>query len=1170
LFAGGGISRTLESVGRTPAAHHIQGVYPLVNGLPTGTVTFLFSDIQGSTQLLKDLGRERYGEVLARHNELLRESYTAGGGLEIDRQGDAFFAVFPSAAAAVKAAIVAQKALAQEQWPDRAVVRVRMGIHTGEASLSGDGAYVGFAVHKAARIGDAGHGGQVLVSSTTTALVEHELPLDIELRDLGQNRLEGLDRPERLYQLVVDGLPDVFPPLETRYTPPTAGAAGGPLLEREAELAAMRAMIEVARTGNGRFVAVEGPAGMGKSRLVAETRELAASAGMRVLAARGGELEHDFSYGVVRQLFEPVLALAAGAERAELLGGAAALAAPLFDERAVVDGSGADGSFSTLHGLFWLAANLAARQPLLLAIDDLHWADAASLRWLGYLARRLDGQPLLLVAGTRPAEQAAEQALVAEMLADAGAVVVRPQALTLHAVTSMIRDTLERDVDVEFADACHEATGGNPLLLRALLDALASEGVPPKAANAGRVYEIGPEAVSRAVHLRLSRLPMEATKLARAVAVLGDDVRIADAAELAELDRDLAAHTAATLARNGILRMDRALSFVHPVVRAAVYAELNPAERERSHCRAAQLLADAGAATEQVAAHVLLTAPGAQPLTVPVLREAAERSLAKGDPSAAGDYLRRAIEEPLDAVERGKLLFQLGLAERLVDSPLATEHLRAAHELAGETLARGEIALELGRTLFFSTWVEEAVGVLEQAIASVGDEDLDLRRRLEAGLLSVTLLFPPLYPLAVKQLERVRALPLGDDLGSRTLLALLSLEDMRSLSAPLEVCVANAQRAVAGGALFAQDNAAFAFATVALTAADRFEEAQAIFDDAFADARVRGSVSAYAVASIFRGYLGIFTGHLADAESDLQNGLQASEQHGLMTGVAYALAFLADAQMQRGQLDAASETLAKLTALPEAARDHWYYYDARGRLRHLQGRFHEALAEYDATRRQFEAVGGKNPALVAWRSQAALSHLQLGERDAAAALAAEEVEIARAWGAPRALAKALRVQGMVEGGQSGLALLNEAVATLEGSPAILERARCLLELGSALRRSNQRADAREHLRQAVELAHAGQAPALAERAQNELMATGARPRRIALSGIESLTPSERRVAAMAAREMTNRDIAQALFVTPKTVEVHLSSVYRKLGISSRAQLGEALGALETSAAHALS
>ena len=448
--------------------------------------------------------------------------------------------------------------------------------------------------------------------------------------------------------------------------------------------------------------------------------------------------------------------------------------------------------------------------------------------------------------------------------------------------------------------------------------------------------------------------------------------------------------------------------------------------------------------------------------------------------------------------------------------------------------------------------------MLEAAIEAVGESDLDLCRRLEAGLLTVTLIFSPLYPLARKQIERVQKLPLGDDIGSRQLLGLLAFDGARTLGDRAS-CIEYAERAVAGGALFSQDNAAFAFSTVTLTVADQWDTARAIFDDAFADARIRGSISAFAVASIFRGYLHVFTGDLSEAEADLRNAVDASRQHGLASGMPYALAFLADAQMQRGDLEAAIETLAQVDALPELAREHAFVYDARGRLRYLQGRHRDALAEFDKGRQVYESVGGTNPAVVSWRSQMALAHHQLGEIDEAKRLAAEEVELARRWGAPRALAKSLRVAGMIEGGERGIELLEEAAALLGDSEAILERARGLLELGSALRRANRRSDAREHLRQALELAHQGEAAPLVTRAQDELMATGARPRRVALSGLDALTPSERRVAGMAAKEMTNRDIAQALFVTPKTVEVHLSSVYRKLGIASRAQLGGALG-----------
>src|SRR5580765_5486177 len=177
-----------------------------IRDLPAGTVTFLFSDIEGSTRLLKQLGRERYGAVLSQHNVLLRDAFTEGGGIEIDRQGDAFFFVFRSAGTAVAAAVAAQRALASYEWPEDGVVKVRMGIHTGEAAVNGEG-YVGFAVHQASRIGDLGHGGQILVSRTTAALVEHDLPPDVRLRDLGETRLPGVERPEPLFQLVAEGLP---------------------------------------------------------------------------------------------------------------------------------------------------------------------------------------------------------------------------------------------------------------------------------------------------------------------------------------------------------------------------------------------------------------------------------------------------------------------------------------------------------------------------------------------------------------------------------------------------------------------------------------------------------------------------------------------------------------------------------------------------------------------------------------------------------------------------------------------------------------------------------------------------------------------------------------------------------------------------------------------------
>ena len=203
---------------------------------PTGTVTFLFTDIEGSTRLLQQL-RDRYGAVLSTHARLLREAIEQFNGHEIDTQGDAFFAAFARARDAVAAAVVAQRALAAERWPEGVAVRVRMGLHTGEPLADGE-RYVGMGVHRGARICAAGHGGQVLLSNTTRELVEDDLPDDIRVRDLGEHELKDLKRPERLFQLEIAGLPSSFPPLRTAQASAFEGREGE--LARAAEEIAPR------------------------------------------------------------------------------------------------------------------------------------------------------------------------------------------------------------------------------------------------------------------------------------------------------------------------------------------------------------------------------------------------------------------------------------------------------------------------------------------------------------------------------------------------------------------------------------------------------------------------------------------------------------------------------------------------------------------------------------------------------------------------------------------------------------------------------------------------------------------------------------------------------------------------------------------------------------------
>jgi DNA-binding CsgD family transcriptional regulator/tetratricopeptide (TPR) repeat protein len=916
----------------------------------------------------------------------------------------------------------------------------------------------------------------------------------------------------------------------------------------------------IANHGAGMLLAIEGPPGIGKTALIAEAKALGQEAGLQVLGARGSELERAFSYGVVRQLFEPFLASLSDEEQAELLAGAAGLATPLFDPVRLAAGPTADSSLAALHGLYWLTANVASRGRLLLAVDDLHWCDLPSLRWLAYLLPRMEGLDVSVLVGLRPSEPGEDPGLLGQIVSDPLASVVEPAPLSSEAAARLVRETLP-DADDAFCAACHQTTGGNPLLLRELVHAVTAEGLAPTEEHVRRLRELEARAGSRTLSLRLSRLPLEATRLARAVAVLGDDVDARHAAALADLEDDDAARAAAALARVDILRPQPPFGFVHQLIRAAVYETLTPAERDSGHARAAQLLEAAGAQPERVAAQLLRAPASGDRRVVAMLREAAHEARSRGAAESTAAYLRRALAEPPPAAERAELLLELGSAEALVSGDAAIEHLQQAHGLLDDPIHRAECALLLGYQLLLFSHGDESDAGLTQALDELAGADAELERLLEAVLIMNAMVEPSLYQQGLERLERLRGRSGDATVGEKTLLALLAFHDARA-GAPAEVVVPLTRRALAEGTLIREAPGSTGVLAASVLALADLDDAVVAYDDALAEAQRRGSIYISATAKGFRAQTFVWRGELAEAEAECREALGECETWGTPWRLeAYLAAFLGDALMEQGKLDDAAAALARAGSepVPDSAallflRDSW----ARHRL--LSGDLAGGMEELLAAGRLFEAVGGRNPALLAWRSQAALALLQLGEHDEARRLAAEELELARTWGAPRALGAALRAAGLAQGGQDGLALLQEAVDVLKDSPAKLEHAKARTELGAALRRAKHRAQAREQLRQGLELATLCGAAPLAARAETELLATGARPRRISLSGVASLTPSERRVAQMAADGPTNREIAQTLFVTPRTVEVHLTSIYRKLDINSRAQLAAALTA----------
>jgi DNA-binding CsgD family transcriptional regulator/RecA/RadA recombinase len=929
-----------------------------------------------------------------------------------------------------------------------------------------------------------------------------------------------------------------------------------PLLERDEELATLDALV-AGGEGRGRLIAIQAPPGIGKTSLILETRARARDAGTKVLAARGSELESRFSYGVVRQLFEPFLAQRSDQERGELLTGAAKLASLLFEPAHLAAEPSAETPLAILHGLYWLTANVAADEPLLLTVDDLHWCDGPSLHWLAYLQPRMEDLDLSIVVGLRPTEPGEAPALLAQIVSDPLTAVIQPAPLSAAATAQLLRESVSADADDGFCDACHELTGGNPQLLRELRHWIVAEGVDPTDEGIDRLREVAALAGSRALAARLARLPPEATRLVRAIAILGEEVDPRHAAALAELDERSAAQAMADLARVDIVRPQLPLGFVHPLVRAAVEETLSPIEHETGHALAAKLLTESGADSERVAAHLLLARPAADPEVVESLREAARKAVTRGASDSAVAYLRRALAEPPPESERTQFLLELGAAETLVDGSASAEHLSEAHGLIDDPRQRAETAALLGFQLFYLHRIDESNAVFTRAVDELAGADPELERVLEAGLVSNGIFHPPLQKTAARRLDQARRHGGDTTLGEKMLLALLAFYDARS-GAPAAVSVPLARRALAGETLLKADSGGGPLirAGMVLAMADE-EDALALYDAVLTEARLRGSATAFAAAKFFRAQALLFRGDLAEAEAEAGEAFAACREWGFHLLDAF-IYIQADALMEQGRVDDAAGVFAEVGDPPAEDAPTYAFRSSRARLLILRGDLARGVEQMLEAGRRFEAVGGRNPSFMSWRSQAALALLQLGRPEEAASLASEELELARTWGAPRALGAALRAAGLVEGSTEGIALLQEAVELLADSPAKLEQAKARTELGAALRRANQRAKARDQLRRAVELATICGASPLAAKAESELLATGARPRRIALSGVESLTPSERRVAELAAEGPTNREIAQALFVTPKTVEVHLSSVYRKLGISSRSQLAGAL------------
>jgi DNA-binding CsgD family transcriptional regulator len=929
----------------------------------------------------------------------------------------------------------------------------------------------------------------------------------------------------------------------------------GGLHERERELGLIAGALDEVAAGAGRAVVVEGSAGIGKTSLLMSARDAAHARNFAVAGARGSELERAYAWGVVRQLLEPRLRGMSGGERGRTLAGAAALAAPIVLPDGVAPPAEADPSFGVLHGLYWLVAALAARRPQLLVVDDLHWSDGASVRFLEFLANRIDALPALLLVAQRPGAASAGGALRAAPVATS----IELSPLSSDATAAVVAEHNGAPVSAAFAQACHGATGGNPLLIHRLAEGLRERGIGgDDDADAEAVTRLGPYAVAGAVDATLARLGEGPVRLAHAVAVL-EMAPLVTAARLAGVDTEQASAFSEQLVRAGILRDVRPLEFAHALVRDATLRGLTAGERARMHADAARILRDAGAAPEAIAVHLLHAEPGEDEAVAGVLSEAGRRALASGALSEARASLARAVAEPPPPGARSALLLDLARAEHGLGRPEALDRVFAAYDAGLDEVDRAHAAL----ALMWATGPgdpdpQKVVTTIEQALEGVAGRHRELELRLESTRLMAAFLSAELAQEVFGHAERFADLD-GRTHGECELLLHVAVHRFlggrpaAAVAEPVERALADPQLVAAIG----PDSALLTLAIGQLFKTDRLDAARRTVAISLAEARRRGSAPGFAAASASRAWIALREGAAAEAEADARAAYEAP--FGTAWQHLICACCLIDVLVERGELEEAQAVLAGCSGEDSIGGE--LLFSTRSNLRAAQGAADGALADQLEARRLRGVGMAPDPDFDGWLRIARLLHATSDE-EAAAREAEAALSWARTWDTPGYLGQALTVSGLIIGGDEGTTLLHDAVEHLERSPARRELARSLVELGAALRRRGERQAAREPLRRALDLASAGGLVATAERAREELRVTGARIRRPDSSGLDSLTPSERRIVARAADGASNPEIAQALFVTVKTVEMHLGNAYRKLGVNSRRQLTTLLPAEE--------
>ncbi|WP_181776771.1 helix-turn-helix transcriptional regulator [Amycolatopsis pittospori] len=916
---------------------------------------------------------------------------------------------------------------------------------------------------------------------------------------------------------------------------PKRRAAG--LLGRDSELDTISGLFRAALHGRATSAVVVGEFGMGKSSLLTAAGELAKAAGFTVSIAAASRLETHLSGGVCRQLIE-------GLTHAPAEAGSPRPRTPHATE-SLPDRRPRNEQEQTeaLDAFFHTVRHAAEQGPVFLGIDSIHLADPWSMRCLAYIRHRVENLPVMVVLTSLIGHLQTGEVALLEMSGCTPAT-IKLRGLGARHVAEFLHLSPGR-----FAEECREITGGNPFLLGALRRRMVA-GIDLDTAGSPMIGEV--------LRVRMHEYTA-APKMLEAVAILGEDASFDLLAQLAGVDEITALEAIDTMVRVHLLSNSHQPALTYRFVRNSVLADMPLTTRAVNHSRAARLLHDAGAPPERIGAHLLEATAIRIPWAVNILRLAARYSVVEGDAELAVKFLLRALEERLSERKRMAILLQLAHAEFHCDPELAPARVREAVDHIDDRETAAFVATAMILSLCCGQDARLAINSAGQFAA-----------RLDAGgpdavwpLLCMTYLAeagsrlgpPPDF----RDFERQWA-PLNDPAAQQSRSGLLALDTVRSGKSS-----ANAVRHF-GEALSGEQPELFEQPYFFTLATAVLADEAALTDrlcQVLDTKRLPWDfhVPKGALATLARGIALQAGGDLVRASVHYESLVRQFDERGALGKCPVAVlctARLIETSVDLGRFDVATAALDKIDfGATQALFTHNYLLYARGRLRAVTGELELGYEDLRGCGRRLEHHGMSFPGFAPWRAYAARTALALGRTDEAARLAAEDLEAAQRWGAPRILGGALTTAGLVRDDDEAERLLTKAVDVLGGSTAKLALAEALTELGAVRARHGQGQKAIDTLRQAAQSSrHCGARP-LARRAAEALR--DARASSVTAKDNEhGLTKQEYRVAVMASQGLTNREIAEALHLTRRTVELHLSGAYRKLEITGRTELSSAL------------